>query len=139
MEQIEQKLEEMVKCFININLYGPSGCGKTSLINRVFKRKTQMFIKLNLSDFYSEKYIFYLISKNINKFLNSKGNNNINNHIENIYKWYDLYNTLEILSFLKIYFIIDNILDMDSFIYYKKELITFFAILSSCQNKKIIL
>ena len=141
MEQIEQKLGEMVDSFLNINIYGPSGCGKTSLINRVFTSKSKTYVKFNLSDFYSKKNIFYLISKNINYFLNSNSNNK-NNHIENINKWYDLYQMLESFyncDYLKIYFIIDSILDMDSFNYYKKELIKFFVAVSSCQNMKIIL
>jgi hypothetical protein len=141
MEQLERQLEEMVDSFLNINLYGPSGCGKTSLIKRVLKNKSKIFVKFNLSDFYSKKNIFYLISKSINKYLNSK-TNKINNHIENINKWYDLYQTFEDskdFSFFKIYFIIDSILDIDSFNYYKKELIKLFVTISSYKNMKIIL
>jgi GTPase SAR1 family protein len=141
MEQLEQQLEEMVDSFLNINLYGTSGCGKTSLIKRVLKNKSKIFVKFNLSDFYSKKNIFYLISKSINKYLNSK-TNKINNHIENINKWYDLYQTFEDskdFSFFKIYFIIDSILDIDSFNYYKKELIKLFVTISSYKNMKIIL
>ena len=147
MEQFERQLEEMVDSFLNFNLYGPSGCGKTSLINRVITNKSKTYVKFNLSDFYSKKNIFYLISKSINKYLNSKRNsknNEINNHnhIENINKWYDLYQILEKfndLSFFKMYFIIDNILDIDLFNYYKKELIKLFVALSSYKNMKIIL
>ena len=143
MNQFEQKLEEMIGSFFNINLYGPSGCGKTSLLNRVYqgKYKNFIYVKFNLSDFYSKKNIFNLISKNLNKFLNAKSKSHNNNHIENINKWYDLYQNLENFKYssLKIYFIIDSILDMESFNYYKKELIKFMVALSSCQNMKIIL
>ena len=143
MEQFEQKLEEMIGSFFNINLYGPSGCGKTSLLNRVYqgKYKNFIYVKFNLSDFYSKKNIFNLISKNLNKFLNAKSKNDSGNHIENINKWYDLYQNLESFKYssLKIYYIIDSILDMESFNYYKKELIKFLVALSSCQNIKIIL
>ena len=143
MEIFEQRLEEMVASFFNINIYGPSGCGKTSLLNRLnfSKSKNFIYVKFNLSDFYSKKNIFYLISKNLNKFLNAKSKNHNNNHLENINKWYDLYQNLENFKFFsfKIYFIIDSILDMESFNYYKKELIKFFVALSTCQNMKIIL
>ena len=143
MEQFEQKFEELICSFFNINLYGPSGCGKTSLLNRVNpgKFKNFTYVKFNLSDFYSKKNIFYLISKNLNKFLNSKSRSHNNNHLENINKWYDLYQNLDNFKYssFKIYFIIDSILDMESFNYYKKELIKFFVALSSCQNMKIIL
>jgi len=143
MEILEQKLEEMIGCFFNINFYGPSGCGKTSLLNKVFQGKYKSpYVRFNLSDFYSKKNVFNLISKNLNKFLNSKSKTHNNKHIfENINKWYDLYQNLESFKALstKIYFIIDSILDMDSFNYYKKELIKFFVALNSCQNMKIIL
>ena len=143
MEKFEQKFEEMIGCFFNINLYGPSGCGKTSLFNKVFQGKYKSpYVRFNLSDFYSKKNVFNLISKNLNKYLNSKRKTHENKRIfENINKWYDLYQNLETLKTLssKIYFIIDSILDMDSFNYYKKELIKFFVALSSCQNMKIIL
>ena len=143
MEIFEQRLEEMVASFFNINIYGPSGCGKTSLLNRLnfSKSKNFIYVKFNLSDFYSKKNIFYLISKNLNKFLNAKSKNHNNNHLENINKWYDLYQNLENFKIfsLKIYYIIDSILDMESFNYYKKELIKFFVALSSCKNMKIIL
>ena len=140
MKKFEQKLEEMIESFFNINLYGPSGCGKTSLINRVFRSESKIYVKFNLSDFYSKKNVFYLISNNINKYLNSKSKRQ-KKHIENINKWYDLYQALDSFSnsALKIYLIIDNILDMESFNYYKKELIKFFVAISSCQNTKIIL
>lgn len=56
MEILEQKLEEMIGCFFNINLYGPSGCGKTSLLNKVFQGKYKSpYVRFNLSDFYSKK------------------------------------------------------------------------------------
>jgi len=140
MEKFEQKLEEMIESFFNINLYGPSGCGKTCLINKVFRNYSKIYVKFNLSDFYSKKNVFYLISKNINKYLNSKSKHQ-KKHFENINKWYDLYQNLDNFtnSALKIYLIIDNILDMESFNYYKKELIKLFVALSSCQNTKIIL
>ena len=142
MEDFEHLLEEMIGGFFNINLFGPSGCGKTSLINRVNpgKFKNYIYVKFNLSDFYSKKNIFNLISKKMNKVLNSKSKNE-SNPLENINKWYDLYQNLDnfkITSF-KIYFIIDSILDMESFNYYKKELIKFFVASSSYQNIKIIL
>ena len=143
MEIFEQRLEEMVASFFNINIYGPSGCGKTSLLNRlnISKSKNFIYVKFNLSDFYSKKNIFYLISKNLNKFLNAKSKNHNIDHLENINKWYDLYQNLENFKIftLKIYYIIDSILDMESFNYYKKELIKFFVALSSCKNMKIIL
>ena len=143
MEIFEQRLEEMVASFFNINIYGPSGCGKTSLLNRLnfSKSKNFIYVKFNLSDFYSKKNIFYLISKNLNKFLNAKSKNHNIDHLENINKWYDLYQNLENFKIftLKIYYIIDSILDMESFNYYKKELIKFFVALSSCKNMKIIL
>ncbi len=143
MEKFEQRLEGMITSFFNINIYGPSGCGKTSLLNRISPTKSKNFIyvKFNLSDFYSKKNIFFLISKNLNKFLNAKSKGHNNNHLENINKWYDLYQNLENFksSSFKIYFIIDSILDMESFNYYKKELIKLFVALSSCQNMKIIL
>ena len=142
MEDFEKLLEEMIGSFFNINLYGPSGCGKTSLLNRVNpgKFKNYIYIKFNLSDFYSKKNIFNLISKKLNKFLNSKSKNQ-SNPLENINKWYDLYQNLDNfkITSLKIYFIIDSILDMESFNYYKKELIKFFVASSSYQNMKIIL
>ena len=142
MEEFEQLLEEMISSFFNINLYGPSGCGKTSLLNRVNpeKFKNYIYVKFNLSDFYSKKNIFNLISKKINKYLNSRSKNQ-SNPLENINKWYDLYQNLDNFkeASFKIYFIIDNILDMESFNYYKKELIKLFVISSSYQNTKIIL
>ena len=60
MEIFEQRLEEMVASFFNINIYGPSGCGKTSLLNRInfSKSKNFIYVKFNLSDFYSKKNIF---------------------------------------------------------------------------------
>ena len=120
MEEFERLLEEMIGSFFNINLYGPSGCGKTSLLNKVNFKK-YIYVKFNLSDFYSKKNIFNLISKNMNKFLNSNTKNQ-RNPLENINKWYDLYQNLDNFkkTSLKIYFIIDSILDMESFNYYKK-------------------
>ena len=139
MEEFERLLEEMIGSFFNINLYGPSGCGKTSLLNKVNFKK-YIYVKFNLSDFYSKKNIFNLISKNMNKFLNSNTKNQ-RNPLENINKWYDLYQNLDNFkkTSLKIYFIIDSILDMESFNYYKKELIKLFVVSSSYQNIKIIL
>ena len=146
MDNIESLLGEMIDSFFNINLYGPSGCGKTNLINKVYQNKSKSFIyvKFNLSDFYSKKNIFNLISKNLNKNLSKclkdKGKSHVN-PLENINKWYDLYQTLQTLysPSLKIYYIIDSILDMESFNYYKKELIKFFVAINSCKNMKIIL
>ena len=139
MEEFERLLEEMIGSFFNINLYGPSGCGKTSLLNKVNFKK-YIYVKFNLSDFYSKKNIFNLISKNMNKFLNSNTKNQ-RNPLENINKWYDLYQNLESFKYssLKIYYIIDSILDMESFNYYKKELIKLFVALKTCKNMRIIL
>ena len=140
MEKFEQKLEELIGSFFNINLYGPSGCGKTYLLNRVKREKFKDFIyvKFNLSDFYSKKNIFNIISKIFNNVLNSKSKNQ-RNPLENINKWYDLYQNLDIFknTSFKIYFIIDSIIDMESFNYYKKELIKFFVVSSSYQNMKL--
>ena len=145
LENFEKTFEAMVAQSFNINLYGPSGCGKTYLLNKVFNdqnKYTCFYIKFNLSDFYSKKNIFRLISKNINKYLSSKSKTKQNiSPIENLNKWYDLYQCLDDFkaSRLKIYFIIDSILDMDSFNYYKKEIIKLFVALKSYQNMKIIL
>ena len=93
-----------------------------------------------MSDFYSKKNIFGKITKYINNYLISKSKDNIN-HIDNLNKWYDLYQCLDNFkdSSIRIYFIIDSILDMDSFNYYKKEIIKLFVALKSTQNMKIIL
>ena len=143
MQQFQTLLEEMIGSFFNINLYGPSGCGKTTLLNKVFKEKLKSFIciKFNLSDFYSKKNIFNLIRKKINNYLKEKSKSHPINPLENINKWYDLYQNLQTLysPSLKIYYIIDSILDMESFNYYKKELIKFFVAICSCKNMKIIL
>ena len=76
----------------------------------------------------------------MNKFFNSKTKSN-KNPLETPNKWYDLYQSLE--SFkghkIKIYFIIDSIIDMDSFNYFKKEIIKLFVALKTCESMKIIL
>ena len=143
MENFEKIFEAMIGQFFNINLYGPSGCGKTYLLNKVFNdqfKHSYFYIKFNLSDFYSKKNIFRMITTNMNKFLKMKSKDGVN-HIDNLNKWYDLYQCFD--SFkeakIKIYFIIDSILDMDSFNYYKKEIIKLFVALKSTQNMKIIL
>ena len=143
MENFEKVFEAMIGQFLNINLYGPSGCGKTCLLNKIVSdefKNSYVYIKYNLSDFYSKKNIFELFRKNINKFLQkiSKGNTA---PLDNINKWYDFYQSLETFknTKIKIYFIIDSILDMDSFNYYKKEIIKLFVALKSCQSAKIIL
>ena len=143
MENFEKIFEAMIGQFFNINLYGPSGCGKTYLLNKIFNdhfKNSYFYIKFNLSDFYSKKNIFRMITTSMNKFLKTKSKDGVN-HIENLNKWYDLYQCFD--SFkeprLKIYFIIDSILDMDSFNYYKKEIIKLFVALKSTQNMKIIL
>ena len=143
MENFEKVFEAMIGQFLNINLYGPSGCGKTYLLNKIVSdefKNSYVYIKYNLSDFYSKKNIFQLFTKNINKFL-LKNSKVITAPLENINKWYDLYQSLETFknSKIKIYFIIDSILDMDSFNYYKKEIIKLFVALKTCQNTKIIL
>ena len=145
MENFEKIFESMIAQFFNINLYGPSGCGKTYLLNHVFneqfKYDSYFYIKFNLSDFYSKKNIFYLIKKNLNKYFQRTKKSN-ENFVDNLNKWYDLYQFFENFRnthSLKIYFIIDSILDMDSFNYYKKEIIKLFVALKSCPNMKIIL
>ena len=143
MENFEKTFEAMIGQFFNINLYGPSGCGKTYLLNKVVNdsfKYSYLYIKFNLSDFYSKKNIFGKITKYINNYLISKSKDNIN-HIDNLNKWYDLYQCLDNFknSSIRIYFIIDSILDMDSFNYYKKEIIKLFVALKSTQNMKIIL
>ena len=129
MENFEKIFESMIAQFFNINLYGPSGCGKTYLLNHVFneqfKYDSYFYIKFNLSDFYSKKNIFYLIKKNLNKYFQRTKKSN-ENFVDNLNKWYDLYQFFENFRnthSLKIYFIIDSILDMDYFNYYKKEII----------------
>lgn len=143
MENFQKTFEAMVGQFFNINLYGPSGCGKTYLLNRVFNDKNRynfFYIKFNLSDFYSKKNIFKIITKNLNKFLTAKSKS-IKNPLETPNKWYDLYQSLENFKGhkIKIYFIIDSIIDMDSFNYFKKEIIKLFVALKTCESMKIIL
>ena len=144
MPNFLKTFEAMVEQFFNINLYGPSGCGKSYLLNRVFNEKNRynyFYIKLNLSDFYSKKNIFKIVTNNLNKFLNAKSKSNAKNHLEIPNKWYDFYQSLENFrgNKIKIYFIIDSILDMDSFNYFKKEIIKLFVALKSCESMKIIL
>ena len=144
MENFEKIFKSMIEQFFNINLYGPSGCGKTYLLNKVFndEKSKYFYIKFNLSDFYSKKNIFRLITTNMNKFLEIKSKNKNSSTIDNLNKWYDLYQCFDNFkssSKIKIYFIIDSILDMDSFNYYKKEIIKLFVALKSNQNMKIIL
>ena len=144
MENFEKIFKSMIDQFFNINLYGPSGCGKTYLLNKVFndEKSKYFYIKFNLSDFYSKKNIFRLITTNMNKFLEIKSKNKNSSTIDNLNKWYDLYQCFDNFkssSKIKTYFIIDSILDMDSFNYYKKEIIKLFVALKSNQNMKIIL
>ncbi len=144
MPNFLKTFEAMVAQFFNINLYGPSGCGKSYLLNRVFNEKNRynyFYIKLNLSDFYSKKNIFKIVTNNLNKFLNAKSKSNAKNPLEIPNKWYDFYQSLENFrgNKIQIYFIIDSILDMDSFNYFKKEIIKLFVALKSCESMKIIL
>ena len=145
MENFEKTFEAMIEQSFNINLYGPSGCGKTFLLNKVFNeiKGYNIFpIKFNLSDFYSKKNIFNIITEKLNQIL-EKGRAEEKSLLETPNKWYDLYQNLDYFRVekikMKIYFIIDSILDMDSFNFFKKEIIKLFVALKQCPNMKILL
>ena len=142
--KFENFLNEAISSYFNINLFGPSGCGKTTLLTKIFKHRQDYFeahLLLNLSDFSMKKYLFEKISKFFNSFFESKSKNISRNCVNCIHKWYDLYELLEECNNLsyKIYFIIDDILDFDSFCYFKKELIKFLVCISTSKNMRVIL
>ena len=147
MENFEKTFEAMVQHFFNINLYGPSGCGKTFLLNKVLTEKNRynfFVIRFNLSDFYSKKNIFNIITDKLNQILKKAKVKEKDFTLEYPSKWYDLYQNLDAFKQekkgnIKIYYVIDSILDMDSFNYFKKEIIKLFVALKPYNNMKIIL
>ena len=147
MENFEKTFEAMVQHFFNINLYGPSGCGKTFLLNKVLTEKNRynfFVIRFNLSDFYSKKNIFNIITDKLNQILKKAKVKEKDFTLDYPSKWYDLYQNLDAFKQekkgnIKIYYVIDSILDMDSFNYFKKEIIKLFVALKPYNNMKIIL
>ena len=142
-EKFEKEIEELINNNFNINLFGPSGCGKTYLITKILNQRyksNEIIVRLTLSDFFSSKNIFTIVKNKIVGFIRKYKKKNDFNY--NVNKWYDLYQFFDFLTSMKhfsFYFLIDGIVDMESFVYFKKHLIKFFVSFSSCPNMKVLL
>ena len=144
MEEFEKKLHNLIKNEFNLNIFGPNGCGKTTTIRKMLNFRllsiNPFFVKLhhfvNLNEFFTslQDYIRTCISNITNM-------SNKNDKIFNIHNWNEFCELMDYFKELKFsfYLILDEILDIETFLFFKKQISKLLAINRAYPHFKILL
>ena len=147
MENFKSKLLTLINDHFNINIFGPNGCGKTTFLLNLLNLELShiISISLKLHNFINTKEFFEITSDAITNYLD-----NYRQHskysLKNFYKefviknWNDLYSNLELIQKIKTakIFIIDGIDDLETFLFFKKEIQKLLAIVETYKTINII-
>jgi Cdc6-like AAA superfamily ATPase len=144
MEEFANKLEKLIKNEFNLNVFGPNGCGKTTTIKKLLNFRllsiNPFFVKLhyfiNINEFFSslQEYIKSCIS-------NITNISNKNDKIFNIHNWNEFCDLMDYFKELKFsfYLILDEILDIETFLFFKKQISKLLAINRVYSHFKLLL
>ncbi len=144
MEEFEKKITNLIKNKFNLNIFGPNGCGKTTTIKKMLNYRllsiNPFFVKLhhfiNINEFFSslQDYIRTCIS-------NITNISNKNNTILNIRNWNEFCELMDWFKELKFsfYLILDEITDLETVLFFKKQISKLLAINRAYPNFKILL
>lgn len=144
MEEFANKLEKLIKNEFNLNVFGPNGCGKTTTIKKLLNFRllsiNPFFVKLhyfiNINEFFSslQEYIKSCIS-------NITNISNKNDKIFNIHNWNEFCELMDYFKELKFsfYLILDEILDIETFLFFKKQISKLLAINRVYSHFKLLL
>jgi Cdc6-like AAA superfamily ATPase len=140
MENFEKKIFNLVKSEFNLNVYGSNGCGKSTTLTKIFEKKRLLstnHIYLKLHNFINIKEFFIIIQDHIQNWIKQISVNVKNVKIE---KWNDFYEFMDYFKDIKFsfYLIIDEILDIESILFFKKYISKLLAINRTNPNFKII-
>ena len=140
MENFEKKIFNLVKSEFNLNVYGSNGCGKSTTLTKIFEKKRLLstnHIYLKLHNFINIKEFFIIIQEHIQTWIKQISVNGKNVKIE---KWNDFYEFMDYFKEIKFsfYLIIDEILDIESILFFKKYISKLLTINRTNPNFKII-
>ena len=140
MENFEKKIFNLVKSEFNLNVYGSNGCGKSTTLTKIFEKKRLLstnHIYLKLHNFINIEEFFIIIQDHIQNWIKQISVNVKNVKIE---KWNDFYEFMDYFKDIKFsfYLIIDEILDIESILFFKKYISKLLAINRTNPNFKII-
>lgn len=147
MENFKLKLLTLINDHFNINIFGPNGCGKTTFLLNLINLELSYIISISLKlhNFINIKEFFEITSDAITNYLD-----NYRQHskysLKNFYKefviknWNDLYSNLELIQKIKTakIFIIDGIDDLETFLFFKKEIQKLLAIVETYKTINVI-
>lgn len=147
MENFKLKLLTLINNHFNINIFGPNGCGKTTFLLNLINLELSYIISISLKlhNFINIKEFFEITSDAITNYLD-----NYRQHskysLKNFYKefviknWNDLYSNLELIQKIKTakIFIIDGIDDLETFLFFKKEIQKLLAIVETYKTINVI-
>jgi hypothetical protein len=147
MDNFKLKLLTLINDHFNINIFGPNGCGKTTFLLNLINLELSYIISISLKlhNFINIKEFFEITSDAITNYLD-----NYRQHskysLKNFYKefviknWNDLYSNLELIQKIKTakIFIIDGIDDLETFLFFKKEIQKLLAIVETYKTINVI-
>ena len=147
MDNFKLKLLTLINDHFNINIFGPNGCGKTTFLLNLINLELSYIISISLKlhNFINIKEFFEITSDAITNYLD-----NYRQHskysLKNFYKefviknWNDLYSNLELIQKIKTakIFIIDGIDDLETFLFFKKEIQKLLAIIETYKTINVI-
>lgn len=147
MENFKLKLLTLINDHFNINIFGPNGCGKTTFLLNLINLELSYIISISLKlhNFINIKEFFEITSDAITNYLD-----NYRQHskysLKNFYKefviknWNDLYSNLELIQKIKTakIFIIDGIDDLETFLFFKKEIQKLLVIVETYKTINVI-
>ena len=147
MDNFKLKLLSLINDHFNINIFGPNGCGKTTFLLNLINLELSYIISISLKlhNFINIKEFFEITSDAITNYLD-----NYRQHskysLKNFYKefviknWNDLYSNLELIQKIKTakIFIIDGIDDLETFLFFKKEIQKLLAIVETYKTINVI-